>query len=516
MTDATRHDGSLGRARLWLSTAVLAVSLSACFGTHGPVDSTETGNPPVIDSRRVALEISADAVHVMGKKGAVTPGGASIEVTDLATGAVTKGKANADGSFDVKVSGAPNDAFTVSVSAGGVSSKIVYVVQGGSAVGGANGSLSCQQREDLAAAQLAAIGQDVAAGCTTAQDCEVVTPSISCAQPCANLTVSKQGKAQLAAASRSIDDGLCASYVQDGCPAMQTQSFCNIVQAVKCSAGQCLRMGQQAALSCQEREQMAADQLATAIDAADKSCKTDSDCVSVPTVNVCHDACGPVAVSQAGKATIDAAVASVNGGVCNGFMSDGCQFQFVPCTAQPAGPLTCSNGQCAFGPGGTAPAGDECVVAQHLDACCATYEPVLRSKLASDECLVEVPVGSVDRARAMRCQQRSGLNCSVIDCAPEVAPSRVAASDGAGGCRYADECQRNEDCAVAFDARVCCACRESMPVSLLTSNACLLRDGAATPAPASCTCTTPVQCGMCAVPPSAATCSIRNSFSICQ
>jgi hypothetical protein len=60
--------------------AVLALlclgQLEACFSAHGgPKDSTETGNPPAIDTKLVTLKVSADMVHIAGAKGAVTPGG---------------------------------------------------------------------------------------------------------------------------------------------------------------------------------------------------------------------------------------------------------------------------------------------------------------------------------------------------------------------------------------------------------------------------------------------------------
>ena len=52
----------------WLLACSVCTSLAACFASHGPKDSTETGNPPVIESNAVALHVMADGVHIVGAK----------------------------------------------------------------------------------------------------------------------------------------------------------------------------------------------------------------------------------------------------------------------------------------------------------------------------------------------------------------------------------------------------------------------------------------------------------------
>ena len=94
--------------------------------------------------------------------------------------------------------------------------------------------------------------------------------------------------------------------------------------------------------------------------------------------------------------------------------------------------------------------------------------------------------------------------------------SRLAAPDGAGGCRYTDECLSDADCVLAFDTRPCCSCPLSMPVQLVQRDQCLVDAGIPEPVPDACNvCFQGPICGAC--PPVAQpTCQIRNSFSLCQ
>jgi hypothetical protein len=157
----------------------------------------------------------------------------------------------------------------------------------------------------------------------------------------------------------------------------------------------------------------------------------------------------------------------------------------------------------------------ECVVALRLTDCCSGYVPVTRAQLQADACLVEAPVGPVFGTDiTMPCQTTS---CVGVPCSPAPPPSRVAVPDGDGGCRYGDECSRDEDCALGSSTNACCDCPRSMPVVLLEQNPCLWRDGAPFPTSEQCLgCTAPVQCGACAPPAAEPHCTIRDSFSLCE
>jgi hypothetical protein len=345
MSDRTRRESTRCSAAL----CSIILSLSACFASHGPKDATETGNPPVIDSRRVSLKLSSSSVHITGDEGAVKPGGTPIEITNLTTGAVTKAKANADGSFDVRVNGSPNDAFVVRAGTGqgGAASAPVYVVRGSAAVGsGTDGSLSCEQRDSLARATFDRALAEADKGCAIDADCHVVDEIVDCENSCPGAAVSAAGVQALAATAAAIDAGLCANHATDDCHPGDVS--CSS-RTVACVAGQCTSaMAAIPPPTCLEREQIAGQQIAQAIQTADTSCTVNADCVTVSTATVCTDACGPTVVSRSGQSAIDTAVTSIDEGLCSSFVADGCHFSALPCAAPVTGVAICSNGFCVL------------------------------------------------------------------------------------------------------------------------------------------------------------------------
>ena len=130
------------------SAGVLAASIAGvgCTDSHGmvPPGSTETGNPPVIDTGSVALVVSENAVHVVGDPGAVTPPEGTVEITVVATGKKITGMVKPDGSFDVQVDGTLDDVFEVRVVHDGKSSEVITVMRGGAMVGPMDASMRCR------------------------------------------------------------------------------------------------------------------------------------------------------------------------------------------------------------------------------------------------------------------------------------------------------------------------------------------------------------------------------------
>ena len=155
-----------------------------------------------------------------------------------------------------------------------------------------------------------------------------------------------------------------------------------------------------------------------------------------------------------------------------------------------------------------------CVVARHMDQCCAPFEPVRRKALEADECLYAYPALLVDREREQRCIAKRG-SCAAFTCPIDSrAPSRVAESDDAGGCRYLDECASAGDCVLAFAEGRCCECRSSVPVALVEANRCVVSELAEI-SPNCRDCSPPVLCEQCA-PPGPPTCVARDAFSRCE
>jgi len=304
--------------RAWI--AVLGL-LAGCFSANRPLDSTKTGNPPVIDSDRVALKVGSDEVHVIGEPGAIMPGGATVEVTNLSSGDVQQTMSASDGSFDLRVDGSANDAFSVRARDDDEVSVAVYVVRGSAAV-----SLSCDQRNTLAGDLLhrAADGADRA--CSSDADCAAVLPQASCYTQCEYAYVSAAGRSEIEQAERDVAAGLCANYTKDGCSVAVLD--CATPTAPLCLMGRCgsfSRTPPDVPPSCNQLELVAGRRHSEALDAADKSCTSDADCEVASSLVTCRDDCAfESPVASRGRAAFDAAIADINAEECASFAAMGC------------------------------------------------------------------------------------------------------------------------------------------------------------------------------------------------
>lgn len=108
----------------WLAFASLlatgSLALSGCSSDSASVGSTDTGNPPVIDTQSLRVASSADGVVVSAQAGGV-PANASVEVTNLSTSDSASTTAEADGSFSVELAGSVDDDYEVAVEVDGKS-----------------------------------------------------------------------------------------------------------------------------------------------------------------------------------------------------------------------------------------------------------------------------------------------------------------------------------------------------------------------------------------------------------
>jgi hypothetical protein len=147
---------------------------------------------------------------------------------------------NADGSFDIELDASLDDAFEVRVVHDGKRSAPIYVVRGGAAVGqGDDGSLSCEQRVELASEVISLAAQAADRSCTNDSDCRRVELIRECASGCpALVSVSGMGESQLASAAEALADGLCANFTEDGCT--RTRLPCpSGPMGMACIDGQC-------------------------------------------------------------------------------------------------------------------------------------------------------------------------------------------------------------------------------------------------------------------------------------
>jgi len=98
-----------------LGLALLASPVVGCGAASDSLDSTDTGNPPVIREQELRLAASASGVIVSGEPGAVTAG-AEVEVVNVTTGASQTTTAESDGSFEVELAGTLDDEYRVQAS----------------------------------------------------------------------------------------------------------------------------------------------------------------------------------------------------------------------------------------------------------------------------------------------------------------------------------------------------------------------------------------------------------------
>lgn len=95
-----------------------ALATWGCSSDSASVGSTDTGNPPVIDTQALRVTSSAGGVKVSAAAGGV-PAGANVEVTNLSTGDSASTTADDDGAFEVELAGSVDDDYEVAVEVDG-------------------------------------------------------------------------------------------------------------------------------------------------------------------------------------------------------------------------------------------------------------------------------------------------------------------------------------------------------------------------------------------------------------
>lgn len=234
-----------------LALGALALAALGCTESHQRDVSTETGNPPIIDSSKIALVVSRDDVFVRGSAGAVTPPQGEVEVKILRTQAQVTGPVEGDGSFDVRVDASLDDVFEVRAVNGGKRSTVVIVVRGGATVGdgdGGVGELICEARRSLAIMQVADAVGHADKSCERSEDCQPYVPQTGCYGGCFEGYFSEAGLAELEQAEESINQGVCASYSSDGCGF--SLPGCVAPPSAMCVSGQCVVEGTASCGAC--------------------------------------------------------------------------------------------------------------------------------------------------------------------------------------------------------------------------------------------------------------------------
>jgi hypothetical protein len=299
----------------------------------------------------VALVVQGDEVHVVGEKGAVEPGGATIRVTNLVSDKRASGRAARNGSFDVKAPGGVNDGFSVRASNADGSSTPVFVTQGSAAVpDGDGGMLSCEQQTRLAGEQLSAALDAADDTCAQASDCRRLSTGTLCTDSCSSGLVSKAGMNEVEAVMSAVNHGLCAGFKDQGCKVVA--SGC-VPQpgAVACMEGHCAydttAAGIDAAAArtalCTDLYGEATTRLKQAAADADKRCSADDDCTLVWWSTCGNTSCGTQPASKTGESQFQTSTADV----CVEYTENDCPSGGGPSCGAPDSPV-CRGGTCKF------------------------------------------------------------------------------------------------------------------------------------------------------------------------
>jgi len=329
----------LTRSLPWLLIAVCPPLLGRCGGAVE--QSTETGNPPVVEQQKLHVKLRDSGVEVVGDAGAISPG-ASVRVTNRTTGASAEATARADGSVNIVVPGSAQDEYEVTVSNGSGSQTVQVSVQASGDNGDAGSA--CPDLQRTLAARGSAGFADVDKSCQRDEQCVFTRPSASCYSSCQGVIASQSG-AQAAAAALVQDIApLCKEIDDQGC--VPLFSVCNEGAPVLACNGSCVPIS---TLSCDELPARAAARVTTLLDDASHTCSEDADCSLAEVGLRCVPSCSNVqSVASGALADLQRGIAATESLYCGAAESLGCPAEpELPCLPPLGTPqAACNAGQC--------------------------------------------------------------------------------------------------------------------------------------------------------------------------
>jgi hypothetical protein len=300
---------------LVLLAALGVVAPMACVAESVPDGVTETGNPPVVERDRIAVDLDGDVAKVTGSPGAV-PEGSKVRIENTRSGAAKTATAGDDGSFAVEVPARAGDAIEIEVKGEGGTLRIAIDVSAGSAdAGDGTPELSestnpedsdtdeptppvnpedsgvqggyCGELEAALRLEYGALANDVDKSCTQNSDCVKLSTPLECLTwTCRTQEpVSVAGQAQVDAKLPALD-AKCAEMLAIDCPTGFIPCPAPFPGEVACVEGMCTTGVDVPASAC--------DTFATWIDefwqGVDDSCEQDDDCVVAPVDPSCGTA----------------------------------------------------------------------------------------------------------------------------------------------------------------------------------------------------------------------------------
>ncbi len=286
-----------------LAGFVLLTSVPALQGCGSKIaerESTDTGNPPVIDENRIRVVTGEDGVRVVGEEDSVTPN-AEVVVSNASTGDSATTQAAADGSFEVEIGGTTEDDYRVEVNANGRSADVQLSAVGDESSGsdeepdGAPSAGQCAPPDDLSqssttgpqpvcaelhfeAGCVASRGVATAdTSCETDADCVRMSSAPSCIDSCSrDVAVSERGAVDLQAAIDEIDDDQCRRFDEAGCSFIAVPCAPDGPWEAGCVQGTC-----QAIIGCAAGDRTAEQLVADATDDLAAGCTSDEECLAV-------------------------------------------------------------------------------------------------------------------------------------------------------------------------------------------------------------------------------------------
>lgn len=330
----------------WLLLGLCPPLLGQCGGAAQPgtLDpGTETGNPPRVDGRKLFLVQSGESVLLIGEAGAVSPGGASVRVTNLRTGVQVETTALNDGSINVVIPGSLADGYELSVSNEGQAVNLPVPASDGSSLD----ALSCNALEN-------ALGQRIASGfaaadtsCTTHTDCVLSGWGVGCYYQCGSSYLSLAGQSASLAAIEAATEPVCTEL--DSRCERQPASSCppSLATVPECRDGTCQGLDVNA-LECQEVSSRASLRVNELLERADRACATDDDCALVNPSVSCFADCGrETNISVSAVQALTESVAQIERDFCQSFDGRQCPPPLIPpCTPPQQTTPVCNAGQC--------------------------------------------------------------------------------------------------------------------------------------------------------------------------
>jgi hypothetical protein len=268
----------------WLFLAVCPALLGHCGGA---TEGTETGNPPVIEQRKIQLIAHPQGVEIVGEAGAVSPG-ASVRATNQRTGQSVEGNARADGSLSLVVPGTLQDSYQIDVTSSGSALSATAVVQTQSDVSSNTdgeeldppvASVSCETLENLLPDRISNSLAGADHGCARDSDCGYVSWNVGCYQDCGGSALAATAVEAGRAAATQASADVCAE-LESRCERRPPQPCIPGSTQVECRAGLCQPLNVDS-LSCQELSDKVTERRAEVLNGADVSCTQDSDCTAI-------------------------------------------------------------------------------------------------------------------------------------------------------------------------------------------------------------------------------------------